>query len=143
MPTRKISSREPAPSSRADVGSSVPTAAKAGKFVKIPGGARELEIRHRLGFNRPLFARMLVTSERNLASIEGGKRPSAAVNKSMVEVRRLYEALSEVVDPESIGEWMKTPNKSFDGLKPLEVIERGESDRIWNMIYEMRSGAIL
>ena len=49
-------------------------------------------------------------------------------------------ALAEVVEPEMIGEWMKTPNEAFDGLKPLEVIERGEADRIWQMIYEMRSG---
>jgi hypothetical protein len=90
-----------------------------------------------------LFARLLTTSERNLASIEAGKPASAAVAKSLVEIRRLYKALAEVVDPETIGDWMKTPNKAFDNLKPLEVIERGESDRIWNMIYEMRSGAII
>ena len=26
------------------------------------------------------------------------------------------------------------------GLKPIEVIERGEVDRIWQMIYYLRSG---
>jgi hypothetical protein len=31
-------------------------------------------------------------------------------------------------------------NHAFGGLKPLEVIERGEIDRLWNMVYELRSG---
>jgi hypothetical protein len=119
---------------------------RAYKLLKSRGLGRsgsQLDIRHRLGFNRPLFARMLVTSERNLANIESGKRAGAAVTKSIIELRRLLDALAEVLDPTTIGEWLKTPNDSFDGLKPMEAIERGESDRIWNMIYEMRYGAIL
>jgi hypothetical protein len=32
------------------------------------------------------------------------------------------------------------PNEAFGGLKPLEVIERGEIDRIWQMIHLLRSG---
>jgi len=110
------------------------------KLVKGTRGGRQLAIRKSLGFNRSLFARVLVTSERNLASIESGKRAGLAVNRSINELERLVAALSEVVEPNVIGEWMKTPNDAFAGLKPLEVIERGESDRIWQMIYEMRSG---
>ncbi|MFO0865772.1 MAG: antitoxin Xre/MbcA/ParS toxin-binding domain-containing protein [Gemmataceae bacterium] len=39
-----------------------------------------------------------------------------------------------------MGSWLQTPNETFDGLKPLEVIDRGESDRLWQMIYFLRSG---
>lgn len=46
----------------------------------------------------------------------------------------------EVIDPDFLGRWLQTPNDAFDGLKPLEVIDRGESDRIWSMIYFLRSG---
>ena len=56
------------------------------------------------------------------------------------EVYRLVEALSEVVDRESLGLWFRTPNDSFDGLKPLEVIERGEIDRLWNMVFRLQTG---
>jgi hypothetical protein len=38
------------------------------------------------------------------------------------------------------GHWLDTPNDGFGGLKPLEVIERGEIDRLWNMIYYLESG---
>ena len=35
---------------------------------------------------------------------------------------------------------MMQPNDAFNGLKPIEVIERGEVDKIWEMIYRLRSG---
>lgn len=59
---------------------------------------------------------------------------------SLAEIQRLVAALEEVVDASAIGPWLTTPNDAFDGLKPLEVIERGEIDRIWRMIYQLRSG---
>jgi len=39
-----------------------------------------------------------------------------------------------------VGKWLETPNDAFGGLKPLEVIERGEIDRIWQMVHTLRSG---
>lgn len=50
------------------------------------------------------------------------------------------ERLAGVVKPEVIPEWLETPNPAFDGLKPLEVIERGEIDRLWNVIFYLESG---
>jgi hypothetical protein len=55
-------------------------------------------------------------------------------------LERLTNALSEVIKKESLGKWLKTPNQAFGGMKPVEVIERGESDRLWEMIYFLRSG---
>lgn len=39
-----------------------------------------------------------------------------------------------------MAEWVETPSEALDGLKPLELIERGEVDRIWQMIYAPQSG---
>ena len=44
------------------------------------------------------------------------------------------------VTPTRTTSWLDTPNDAFDGLKPLEVIERGEIDRLWNMIFYLESG---
>ena len=46
----------------------------------------------------------------------------------------------EVIRNDAIGPWLEQPNEAFDGLKPLEVIERGEVDRLWAMIFYLRSG---
>lgn len=45
-----------------------------------------------------------------------------------------------MIKPDAIGKWMTTPNEAFDGLKPVEVIERGEVDRMWQMLFLLRSG---
>ena len=101
---------------------------------------KSLRIRARLGLNRETFARMVPMSTRNLASIEGGKQASPTILRRLEELRRVINALSEVMKREAIGSWLKQPNDAFDGLKPIEVIERGEIDRIWSMIFLLRSG---
>lgn len=103
-------------------------------------GGRQLLIRQRLGFTRPQFARLVPVSERSLADIEKGKPAGEAVKRSVTQIQRLVTGLEEVMDRSTIGPWMTTPNEAFDGLKPLEVVERGETDRIWSMIYQLRSG---
>lgn len=116
---------------------------QSGKFqiVDGPRGGGELLIRQRLGFTRPQFARLLPISERSLAAIEKGGEAGEAITRSIAQIQRLVTALEEIIDPKVIGPWLTTPNDSFEGFKPLEVIERGEIDRIWQMIYELRSGS--
>lgn len=101
---------------------------------------KSLRIRARLGLNRETFARLVPMSTRNLASIEGGKQASPTILRRLEELRRVIRALSEVMKKEAVGNWLKRPNNAFDGLKPIEVIERGEIDRIWSMIFQLRSG---
>jgi Antitoxin Xre/MbcA/ParS C-terminal toxin-binding domain len=57
------------------------------------------------------------------------------------ELQRLTNALEEVITSAALGKWLRSPNAAFGGLKPVEVIDRGETDRIWAMIYFLRSGA--
>jgi DNA-binding transcriptional regulator YiaG len=99
-----------------------------------------LELRHLLRLNQAVFARLLPVSVRSLATLESGAPPTDVVARRLVELKRLTEALAEVMKKESLGKWLQTPNEAFDGLKPIEVIDRGESDRIWSMIHSLRSG---
>jgi hypothetical protein len=41
------------------------------------------------------------------------------------ELTRFRDRLAEVVAADAIPAWLDAPNEAFDGLKPLEVIERG------------------
>lgn len=99
-----------------------------------------VELRRRMQMTQAEFARLLPVSIRSLATLESGIPPAEAVNRRLIELKRLHNGLSEVIKPDSIGHWLKAPNDAFGGLKPIEVIERGESDRIWAMIYFLRSG---
>lgn len=97
-------------------------------------------IRRELGMTRKDFARMTGYSERSVAAWEGGEEPSSKGLQRLNEVKRLKDALADVMKAEFIAGWLQTPNDAFGGLKPLEVIERGETDQIWRMIYYLESG---
>ena len=98
------------------------------------------QLRTRLRMSQPVFARLLAVSTRSVANLEAGVAPTEALARRLTELDRLITALSEVVAAELLGDWLQRPNPAFDGLKPLEVVERGESDRLWAMVYFLRSG---
>jgi transcriptional regulator with XRE-family HTH domain len=97
-------------------------------------------VRGQLGLSRKLFSRLAGFSERAIADWESGKPVSEPGIRRIKELDRFRDRLSEVVAADAIPGWLDTPNEVFDGLKPLEVIERGEIDRLWNMIFYMESG---
>lgn len=68
------------------------------------------------------------------------ERVTAAGLRRIRETERFQERLAEVVPAEDIPQWLDTPNDAFDGLKPLAVIERGEIDRPWTMIFYLEAG---
>ena len=89
---------------------------------------------------QPQFARLLSTSVRTLVTLESGKIPTETLARRLTELERLTNSLSEVIRKDSLGQWLQTPNRSYNGSKPIEVIERGESDKLWEMIFLLRSG---
>ena len=98
------------------------------------------QLRLLLKLPRPVFARLMGCSERALANWETG-RPIQDIYKSRLnELRKLYDELAEVTEPESIGAWFAAPNEEFGGMKPIELIERGEMFRIWRMVFFLKSG---
>jgi hypothetical protein len=60
--------------------------------------------------------------------------------KALVEMDRLLDGLSRVMRPSDVGQWLRAPNQAFDGSTPLQLVERGEIDRIWRMLYDLESG---
>jgi DNA-binding transcriptional regulator YiaG len=92
------------------------------------------------GMTLETFSRLTGYATRTIASWEGGAKVGKSAHRVLTKVQRLREALARVMSPDFIDEWMETPNQAFGGLKPLEVWERGEEDRIWGMIFYLESG---
>lgn len=99
-----------------------------------------VRLRARLQLTQAQFAPMLGVSIRTLAALEAGADPSEAVQRRRVELDRLSAALSEVLDSNAIGAWLLRANVAFGGSRPLELVVRGEVDRLWAMVYELRAG---
>jgi DNA-binding transcriptional regulator YiaG len=108
--------------------------------VESARSGKTLRLRQRLSMTREVFGRLTATSVRTLATVEAGHAPSESFRRRLTEVERITNALSEIVQEDAVGPWLQTPNKAFDNAKPMELIERGEIDRIWQMIHSLRSG---
>ena len=53
---------------------------------------------------------------------------------------RVIKALRELIPNESVDAWLDMPNRAFDNQKPRDLLRRGEVDRLWQMIFEIRAG---
>jgi DNA-binding transcriptional regulator YiaG len=92
------------------------------------------------GLKREELGRLTGFSLRALAEWAGGKLPSQPAKRRLQEVRRLLDALAEIVRRENIPKWLHQPNPAFGPLTPLQVIELGEIDRLWSMVHDLGSG---
>lgn len=110
------------------------------RVIQLITGVWKLELRYELQMTRPLFSRLINVSERAVAEVESKQKKVDKLQRNYVEVKRLCDALAEVLEPSVLGEWFNSANDSFGGLKPIEVIERGEIDRLWEMFFRLRSG---
>ena len=80
---------------------------------------------------------------REKASIEAvvGMAAVVAVVLMVPQFREaMWRLLARVMEPAQVGRWLRSPQPAFDGSTPLQVVERGEMDRIWHMLYDLGSG---
>jgi transcriptional regulator with XRE-family HTH domain len=115
---------------------------KAAAFANV-GMKAESSVRafcESFGVTQDSVTRLTGFSPRAVAHWASGRMPSASAQKRITELKRLFDALSDLVDAKAIGPWLKRANSAFDGSTPLQVIERGETDRLWRMIWELQSG---
>jgi hypothetical protein len=104
------------------------------------GGAGVKEFCSSYSITHETFTRLTGFSPRAVANWVQGRKPSDSAQRRLTELNRLFQSLERVVEKEAIGRWLKESNLAFDGSSPLQVIERGESDRIWRMVSELESG---
>jgi DNA-binding XRE family transcriptional regulator len=113
---------------------------KGVRVVRVKSGEVKLELRQKLGMAREVFGRLVDVSTRTIADVEATQKKVDKLRRNYIEVQRLCNVLGEVVDAACLGEWLKTPNDALNGFKPIEIIERGEIDRLWDLVYRLRSG---
>ncbi len=98
------------------------------------------DLAKKFGLRQETLSRMTGFSLRAVAGWASGKPPSAPVQRALTEMDRLLDALARLMQPKDVGRWLKEPNPAFDGSTPVQVIERGQTDRIWRMLYFVESG---
>lgn len=109
-------------------------------FRRVPVELSIKALTSRYAISHDTVTRMTGFSLRAVSNWSQGSKPSSSTARRLTEIKRLLAALEKLVSPEAIGPWLKEANPAFDGSTPLQVIERGETDRLWRMIYELQSG---
>jgi DNA-binding transcriptional regulator YiaG len=92
------------------------------------------------GLKHADLGRLTGFSLRALADWSAGKLPSEPARRRLHEVRRLLDSLADVVKVETIPKWLTQRNVQFENMTPLQVIEVGEVDRLWQLVYRLGSG---
>lgn len=124
----------------------VRTAPKGGKLVMHKPAQVSTDriirgLREDFGVNQSMMVRLSGYSPRSIISWSKGTKATKPAAIKFTELSRLFEALADLTqNREEVTAWLETPNEAFDGSTPLQIIERGESDRLWRMIYFLRSG---
>jgi uncharacterized protein (DUF2384 family) len=108
----------------------------------VSSGPALKQWRKQHGISRVQFSKMADISERKMATIEKAPRIPAKAKRPVNETVRLIRAIQELVgNDRALKEWLETPNPGFDQKTPLELIDHGESDVLWEMVYQVRQGA--
>jgi hypothetical protein len=83
---------------------------------------------------------MIGASVRSVAGWEAGAPINKGTLRRIREMERLDRALREVMVPSFIPTWLSSPNEGLGNLSPVEVLERGENDRLWRSVFLLGSG---
>jgi len=120
---------------------SVPKTRK--QAIGQPTSAEVRALRQRHGLSQGLLARLLDTSLRTVSGLESGSVAPAQLRRNLTQVNRLCGALAEAMEPGYVGRWLDEPNEMLAGLKPVEAVERGQIDLVWQVVEGLRSGSSL
>jgi DNA-binding transcriptional regulator YiaG len=108
-----------------------------------PAGAEVRKLRGSHGLSQGLLARLLDVSLRSVSGLESGSVAPAQLRRNLVQVTRLCGALAEAMESGYVGRWLDEPNEMLGGLKPVEAVERGQIDLVWQVVEGLRSGSQL
>ncbi len=115
--------------------------ASASNLMAEPAGSSDVRrLSRTYNLSNEAVSRVTGASPRTVSYWNAGTPPQRSSVQKIREVTRLFDALAGLIKAKTIGEWLQRPNKQFDGSSPLQVIERGETDRLWQMIWQLREG---
>jgi hypothetical protein len=89
------------------------------------------------------MGRLLDVSLRTVSGAESDAIAPAQLRRNLTQMSRLCEALAEAMEPAFVGQWLDQPNEMLGDLKPVEAIERGQLDLVWQVVEGLRSGSSL
>jgi DNA-binding transcriptional regulator YiaG len=101
------------------------------------------DLRRRCNLTQALLARLLDASLRTVSGAESAAAVPTQMRRGVTQAVRLCDALAEAMQPSFVGQWLDQPNEMLGNLKPVEAIERGQLDLVWQIVEGLKSGSPL
>ena len=87
------------------------------------------------------IARLVGCSESVIRDVSKDGKVSTSLRKRLAELHDIFVAVMELnQDLRETVAWLETANDAFSGRCPVDLIREGESNRLWGMIYDLKSG---
>jgi DNA-binding transcriptional regulator YiaG len=99
-----------------------------------------VKLRNALGWSRNLLAHVMNASDRAIFNWEAGDPTSPVFAAKLREIQSVYNELKGLMKPEEIGPWLLTEMEEFEGRAPADLINKGETGRLWASLFYLRSG---
>lgn len=102
-------------------------------MVTTPPSLNPRSIRRSLGISRDRMGRLLEVTSKTVARLEDQDRlpaQSAAATR-LAKLKELADLGLLVYTPEGFAQFMATPLPAFGGLNALQMIERGDIERVF------------
>ncbi len=101
-----------------------------------------VKVRESMGLSVEEFSRVTRYPVETIARWETGHPMSEQARGKYEEIQRLGEALSRIARLEGIAKWLGAPSALLEGKTPFEVLERGESERVWRVVRQIESNGV-
>jgi len=105
----------------------------------IRSGRQLMQWRKSIKINRPVFAALSGCSERSVATQEAKSRLSLTKERKLNEAHRLLLGLCEIMEPTNVVAWLNAPNEWLADRTPLEAVNEGKIDKVWELIHHTKS----
>ena len=101
--------------------------------ARTPPTIDSRQVRLTLGISRDRMGRLLEVTSKTIGRLEDERRLPAqpAVATRLARLKELTELGLLVYTPEGFARFMSTPLPTFSGLTALQLIERGEIERVF------------
>lgn len=88
------------------------------------------------------IAQLVNTREETISRWRAGKsEPQPKTRDSLLQLGWLVSQLAELYEPKEAHLWLFSPHKLLNGERPVDLIQRGDSERVLQIIAQLKDGA--
>jgi transcriptional regulator with XRE-family HTH domain len=99
-------------------------------------------IQNAVGITGREVAQLLRTSPETVSRWRGGKtEPQPKTRDSLLQLGWLVGELAELYDAQEAHLWLFSKHKLLGGERPVDLIERGEIEKVLQIIAQLKDGA--